>query len=86
MQVESLILQAYLKDTGMSGDEFLCRSIQAFIVFQGRTQKKIAEEHRVHEVAFSEMLRGKRKWRKGLLPSILHDLNCYEFFKEAGLI
>jgi len=79
-------MQAHLKSSGMTHDEFMRRVIQALIVFYGRTQKDIAKDYNVHEVALSEMLRGKRKWRKGLLQSLLNDLDCYEFFKEAGLI
>ena len=84
--MEVAIMQAHLKSSGMTHDEFMRRVIQALIVFHGRTQKDIAKDYSVHEVALSEMLRGKRKWRKGLLPSLPHDLNCYQFFKEAGLI
>jgi len=79
-------MQAHLKSSGMTQDEFMRRVIQALIVFYGRTQKDIAKDYNVHEVALSEMLRGKHKWRKGLLQSLLNDLDCYEFFKEAGLI
>jgi predicted transcriptional regulator len=79
-------MQAHLKSSGMNHDEFMRRVIQALIVFYGLTQKDIAKDYNVHEVALSEMLRGKRKWRKGLLQSLLNDLDCYEFFKEAGLI
>lgn len=86
MHLEVAMMQAHLKSSGMTHDEFMRKVIQALIVFHGRTQKDIAQDNNVHEVALSEMLRGKRKWRKGLLPSLLHDLNCYQFFKEAGLI
>lgn len=86
MQINGQMLQAFLKSNGMTPDQFVCRLIQALIVFHGKTQREVAQEYGVHEVNLSEMLAGNRKWRKGLLPGLLDDLGYYDAFKEIGLI
>ena len=86
MQIDINLLQQYLLATGMNYDEFMRRLIRGLLAFHGKTQKEIAAEHNIHHVSFCQMLAGKKRWRKGLLPSILHDLDVYEPFREIGLI
>jgi hypothetical protein len=67
-------------------DDIGSRLLRALIVLNGSTQTELAEKYGIHIVAFNEMLNGKRRFKKGLLPMLLHDLGAFDLFRNIGLI